>query len=89
MHCLRVCAYMVRQAVPSRAKSTGGNYIYTNEMLETEALQVSVRSTPLEQIALIKAGFGAMKAIGSAFGPAHKEEIRAVAISIYSGMVFR
>ena len=41
--------------------------------------------SPAERINLIRTAFIAFSAIGELFGPSLREEIRAVAVSIYAG----
>ena len=46
---------------------------------------VAANDPATDRINLIRAAFSAFSAVGDAFGPGMKEEVRAVAVSIYAG----
>ena len=46
---------------------------------------VAANDLAADRINLIRAAFSAFSAVGDAFGPGMKEEVRAVAVSIYAG----
>ncbi|KAI0303661.1 armadillo-type protein [Multifurca ochricompacta] len=67
MVCLRVCTYMLKNAIPGAGRLANYN-----------------QSNPADHIALIKTSFDALLSISSSFDAKVQEEVRAVAISLYS-----
>ena len=49
---------------------------------------VAANDPASDRINLIRAAFSAFSAVGDAFGPGMKEEVRAVAVSIYAGRYY-
>ncbi|KAG8932860.1 hypothetical protein FRC02_000421 [Tulasnella sp. 418] len=67
-HCLRICAYVLRQGIPKRGVSRD-------------------IATPAERVSLLLTAFRALAAIGQTFGPSRNEDVRAIAISLYSELL--
>lgn len=44
-------------------------------------------NSPADRIKLLNVAFGAFTAIGRAFGPSLKEDVRAVAVALYAGNI--
>ncbi|KDQ17281.1 hypothetical protein BOTBODRAFT_106006 [Botryobasidium botryosum FD-172 SS1] len=65
-HCLRVCAYILRHAIPS---------------------SLAVGGSSEERTLLLRAGFDGFFVIGQSFGVSFREEIRAIAISLYTELL--
>ncbi|KAG9014418.1 hypothetical protein FRB90_005311 [Tulasnella sp. 427] len=70
-HCLRICSYVLRQAVPSASRRGAS----------------SVAGSLEERVALLTATFRAFTIIGDAFGPDKREEVRAVAVALYAELL--
>jgi hypothetical protein len=87
MVCLRVCTYILKNAIPSAerlASRTISCYISLAKRLDT--CQTDNQPNPADRITLIKTSFNTLLSIGSSFNAKVQEEVRAVAISLYSGM---
>ncbi|KAF8584408.1 ARM repeat-containing protein [Ramaria rubella] len=70
-HCLRICAYVLRHALPSAQTYTAqgeGN-------------------VPADRIRLLIVAFNAFTVIGATFGPSLHEEVRAVTVSLYAELL--
>ncbi|KAI0300801.1 clathrin-coated vesicle protein [Russula brevipes] len=70
MVCVRVCTYILKNAIPSAERLTNHN-----------------QSNPADRITLIKTSFNALLSIGSSFDVKIQDEVRAVAVSLYSDML--
>ena len=53
----------------------------------SDSLRTDNHSNPADRIALIKASFDTLLSIGSSFEAKIQEEVRAVAISLYGGVL--
>ena len=53
----------------------------------TDSCRVDSQSNPADRVALIKTSFDTLLSIGSSFEAKVQEEVRAVAISLYGGML--
>ncbi|KAI0311044.1 clathrin-coated vesicle protein [Amylostereum chailletii] len=74
MHCLRVCAFVLKNAIPGSKSLTG-------------SASAKLTPIPVERITLIKGAFDAFMAIGFSLGPATQDEVRAVALSLYGDIL--
>ncbi|KAF8523823.1 ARM repeat-containing protein [Gautieria morchelliformis] len=70
-HCLRICAYVLRHALPSARTSIA---IVEGNMFA-------------DRIRLLVTAFKAFSIIGSTFGPRLQEDIRAVSVSLYAELL--
>jgi len=70
MVCVRVCTYILKNAIPSAERLTNHN-----------------QSNPADRITLIKTSFNALLSIGSSFDVKIQDEVRAVAVSLYSDIL--
>ncbi|KAH9948465.1 ARM repeat-containing protein [Amylocystis lapponica] len=70
VHCLRICAYVLRRAI------TGAHNGAIHD-----------GSSPMDKIKLINAAFDAFSTVAAGFGPAQKDEFRAVAVTLYSELL--
>ncbi|KAG9047376.1 hypothetical protein FS837_002429 [Tulasnella sp. UAMH 9824] len=70
-HCLRICSYVLRQAVPSASRRGASG----------------VSGSVEDRVALLTTTFRAFTIIGDAFGPEKKEEVRAVAVALYTELL--
>ena len=60
--------------------------VSSTQILKVLCLMFVAANDPAsDRINLIRAAFSAFSAVGDAFGPGMKEEVRAVAVSIYAG----
>jgi hypothetical protein len=87
MVCLRVCAYILKNAIPSTerpASRTIPSLISLVKVLDT--CRTDNQSNTADRVTLIKTSFDALLSIGSSFDVKTQDEVRAVAISLYSGM---
>ena len=90
MVCLRVCSYILKNAIPSAnrlaSRRCSSLQIYLEEI--TDGCRVDIQqSNPADRIALIKTSFDTLLSICSSFEAKVQEEVRAVAISLYGGML--
>jgi hypothetical protein len=70
MVCLRVCAYILKNAIPSTERPASHN-----------------QSNTADRVTLIKTSFDALLSIGSSFDAKIQDDVRAVAISLYSDLL--
>lgn len=84
MHCLRICAYILRNALPgsthvSRSKfalviSSHWSHIYVGGVANVA-----------DRTQLIKTAFETFSSIATSFDAGMQEEVRTVAVSLYGG----
>ncbi|KAI0277285.1 clathrin-coated vesicle protein [Russula aff. rugulosa BPL654] len=70
MVCLRICAYILKNAIPSAERPPSHN-----------------QSNLADRVTLIKTSFDGLLSIGLSFDARTQEEVRAVAISLYSDLL--
>ena len=89
MVCLRVCSYILKNAIPSadRLASRGCSSLQIYLEVTTDSCRADSQSNPVDRITLIKTSFDTLLSIGSSFEAKIQEEVRAVAISLYGGML--
>jgi hypothetical protein len=87
MVCLRVCSYILKNAIPSANRLASRRCSSLQIYLEgiTDTCRTDIQSNPADRIALIKTSFDTLLSIGSSFEVKVQEEVRAVAISLYGG----
>jgi hypothetical protein len=91
MVCLRVCSYILKNAIPSADRLASRTCPSLQIYLEviTDSCRADSQSNPADRVALIKTSFDTLLSIGSSFEAKIQEEVRAVAISLYGGMLAR
>ncbi|GJJ09041.1 hypothetical protein Clacol_003263 [Clathrus columnatus] len=70
-HCLRICAYVLRHALPNTRTS----------------IPQGEGNSPSDRIRLLLVAFNSFTAIGRALGPIYQEEVRAVGVALYADLL--
>ena len=81
--CLRICAFVLRHSVPTARSPPGNLPLCAPDCGSHLAGQQGNSLT--ERISMLNATFTAFNSVSTQFGPAHRETLRAVGITLYSG----
>lgn len=83
-HCLRICAHVLRHSTSASRGPTIRQLHYLGSRLSAEVASLDGDSS--DRVKMITSAFSAFSSVGAAIGPSHREDVRGVAIHLYSGM---
>jgi hypothetical protein len=85
--CLRVVTFIVRETVSRNRTSRSGNiFVPNNDAGQAYSGHVDTSDTA-ERAVLIKVSYEALGVMQGAFNESSREDLRAVAVALYSGIV--
>ena len=88
-HCLRICAYILRRVINGpRSGAIREFHLMAFFVLGDKLrLEADDASSPAEKVKLTIAAFEAFSAVAVTFGSSQREDFRALAVTLYCGML--
>ena len=88
VHCLRICAYILKRAINNARDKAIREPLYTAPCMLCADFLLDDNATPADRVTLINAAFDAFSVIAAACEPSRNMEYRTVAIALYNGRPF-